>query len=129
MITKLKKRRSTMRTWGWSMLATGAGLMLGGGGLWLGPVQGKSSDRDTALQGYLNASPEETERRLVVLAERDNELQSWQSASVITAATGGVLSAIGGILLGVAPSVEPEPASAPDPNLLRDLRKKMEASR
>ena len=105
-IKTLRARGQSMRTWGWTLLASGAGLMLGGGGLWLGPTQSAADSRDQAYNAYINANPMEADARIVTLAEADNSLQQWQNTSLITAASGAVISAVGGLLLGLAPSVE-----------------------
>ena len=105
-IASLKSKRKSMRTWGWSLVYSGASLLLGGGGIWLGPTQSTHESRDQAYANYISASPLEQETKLAVLADQDNQLQSWQNAAIISSATGAVLSIIGGALLGLAPSVE-----------------------
>ena len=129
-IASLSARRQSMRRWGWSLVYSGAALLLGGGGVWLGPVQSSIESRNQTYTAYINASPLEQNAQLANLADQDNQLQNWQNVAIISSATGALLSIIGGALLGLAPSVEndstQDQASKQSSKLLDQLREKME---
>ena len=129
-IASLKSKRKSMRTWGWSLLLSGAAMTLGGGALWLGPTQSSIDERNQAYTAYISADPSTQEAWLATLADKDNQLQTWQSSSIITMVSGLVVTAVGGTLLGLAPSVENDSnaSSSKEKNdqLLDELRKKMQ---
>ena len=80
--------------------------MLASGGLWLSPVQSAATSRDETYSAYLKAISQKADGLLTTLADEDNNLQQWQNYSLITTASGDVITGISGLLLGLAPSVE-----------------------